>query len=209
MAVDVLERCDFAGISVVRPTGIETPAATDEALRHIDELQYKLGEGPCLTSLAVTEVVVTTNLAEDERWPRWGRTISRELDIHSSLSVRLFTGKDALGALNCYAMKTDAFTGDDVLDAQVIAAHAAVALADTLEEDHLRRAMETRRTIGEATGILRERFGLTTDQAFSVLQRMSSTHNIKLFQVAQTLVSSGTLPDQHLSRPGQHHPIPS
>ena len=209
MAVDVLERCDYAGISVVRPGGIETPAATDEALRHIDELQYKLGEGPCLAALTLTEVVVTTNLAEDDRWPHWGATISRELDIHSSLSVRLFTGKEALGALNCYATKTDAFTGDDVLDAQVVAAHAAVALADTLEEDHLRRAMETRRMIGEATGILRERFGITTGQAFNVLQRMSSTHNIKLFQVAQTLVSTGSLPDEEAGRLSRHSASPS
>jgi GAF domain-containing protein len=196
MAVDVLDRCDYAGISIVRSTGIETPAATDEALRRIDELQYELDEGPCLAALRESEVVVTTNLAEDERWPSWGTTISRELDIHSSLSVRLFTGHKALGALNCYALKTDAFTGDDVLDAQVVAAHAAVALADTLKEEHLRRAMETRRVIGEATGILRERFGLTTDQAFSVLQRLSSTHNVKLFHVARTLVYTGRLPEE-------------
>jgi AmiR/NasT family two-component response regulator len=48
--------------------------------------------------------------------------------------------------------------------------------------------------IGEATGIIRERFGLTTDQAFGVLRRMSQQHNVKLHQVAQTLVDTGRLP---------------
>jgi GAF domain-containing protein len=196
MATDMLERCDYAGISVVRPSGVETPAATDEALRRIDELQYELGEGPCLSALRQTDVVVSSNLAEDARWPTWGPYIARDLDIHSSMSIRLFTSDHNLGALNCYAMKTDAFSGDDVLDGLVIAAHAAVALADTLEEDQLRRALESRRVIGEATGILRERFGLTTDQAFAVLKRMSQNHNIKLHRVAQTLVETGALPEE-------------
>jgi GAF domain-containing protein len=195
MATDILRPCDFAGISLVRPDGVETPAATDEALRRIDELQYELAEGPCLSALRQTDVVVVSNLAEDARWPSWGPYIARELDVHSSMSIRLFTSEENLGALNCYAMKPDAFGGDDVLDGLVVAAHAAVALAGTLEEDQLRRALETRRMIGEATGILRERFGLTTDQAFGVLRRMSQTHNIKLHQVAQTLVDTGTLPD--------------
>jgi GAF domain-containing protein len=195
VATDMLEHCDFAGISVVRPDGVETPAATDESLRRIDELQYAMAEGPCLTSLKQTDVVVSADLADDPRWPTWGPHIARELDIHSSMSIRLFTSDHNLGALNCYAMKVDAFGTDDVLDGLVVAAHAAVALAGTLEEDHLRRALETRRMIGEATGILRERFGLTTDGAFGVLRRMSQNHNIKLHRVAQTLVDTGALPD--------------
>jgi GAF domain-containing protein len=207
MATDMLEHCDVAGVSLVRPGGVETPAATDEALRRIDELQYELGEGPCLSALKQSDVVVVTNLAEDPRWPRWGPHIARELDVHSSLSIRLFTSEQNMGVLNCYAMKTDAFTSDDVLDGLAIAAHAAVAVAGTLEEENLRRALETRRTIGEATGIVRERFGLTTDQAFGVLRRMSQTHNIKLHRVAQILVDTGALPD---ARPeAQRQPSPA
>ncbi|HEY3529197.1 MAG TPA: GAF and ANTAR domain-containing protein [Nocardioides sp.] len=202
MATDMLEHCDFAGISIVGPTGIDTPAATDEALRLIDELQYEMEEGPCRDALKQTDVLVVNNLAEDPRWPNWGPHIARELDVHSSMSIRLFTSDQNMGALNCYAMKTDAFKSEDVLDGLIVAAHAAVALAGTLEEDHLRRALETRRMIGEATGILRERFGLTTDQAFGVLRRMSQTHNIKLHQVAQTLVDTGVLPDAHLNQRG-------
>ena len=76
----------------------------------------------------------------------------------------------------------------------MLAAHASIALANTLEQDHLRRALDTRRTIGEATGILRERFKLSSDQAFGVLQRVSSEQNIKLFKVAQMLVETGDLP---------------
>jgi AmiR/NasT family two-component response regulator len=111
------------------------------------------------------------------------------------MSIRLFTDHENLGALDVYARKPDAFTHEDLLDGLIVGAHAAVALSASLEEDHLRRAMDTRRMIGEATGILRERFGLSTDQAFGVLRRMSQTHNIKLYQVAQTLIETGRLPE--------------
>ena len=89
----------------------------------------------------------------------------------------------------------DAFDHDDHLDGLILAAHAAVALAATLEEDQLHRALETRRMIGEATGIIRERFGLTSDQAFAVLRRLSSHQNVKLHRVAQHLVETGSLPE--------------
>jgi AmiR/NasT family two-component response regulator len=55
-------------------------------------------------------------------------------------------------------------------------------------------ALGSRQLIGEATGILRERFALTSEQAFAVLKRLSSQQNIKLFAVAQHVVDTGTLP---------------
>jgi len=199
-ASEIVDHCDFAGISVVRPDGIETPVATDEALRRVDELQYELGEGPCLDALKHNDVLVVGNLADDSRWPRWGPHISQELGVHSSMSIRLFTSDETLGALNLYALKPDAFGHEDLLEGVALAAQAAVALSASLEEEHLHRAMQTRSTIGEAIGIVRERFGLTSDQAFGVLRRMSSQHNIKLHQVAQTLVETGALPDKRPER---------
>jgi GAF domain-containing protein len=194
MATDMIDHCDFAGISMVHPQGIDTPAASHETLRRIDELQFELGEGPCLDALRQSDVITVTDLAEDPRWPRWGPHIAGELDIHSSMSFRLFTDGEIMGALNLYATEVGAFTHDDVLDGLILAAHAAVALAATLEEDQLHRALDTRRMIGEALGMLRERFGISSDQAFGVLRRVSSQHNIKLHHVARQLVETGSLP---------------
>jgi transcriptional regulator with GAF, ATPase, and Fis domain len=195
MATDMIEHCDMAGISLVHGGRIDTPAATDEALRCADELQHELREGPCLDALKQHEVVTVANLAEDPRWPTWGPHIVDELGLHSSMSFRLFTDGDNLGAINLYASKVDAFDHEDMLDGLILAAHAAVALAGALEEDHLHRALESRRMIGEATGIIRERFGLSSDKAFGVLRRISSQQHIKLHRVAQHIVDVGSLPD--------------
>jgi GAF domain-containing protein len=194
VASELVEGCDLAGISVVRGGQVDTPAASHEALRRMDELQFEMEEGPCRDALKQHEVVLVSDLAEDPRWPRWGPQMVEELGVRSSLSLRLFLEGDDLGALNLYGYEPDAFDQEDLLDGLVLAAHAAVALANTLEQDQLKRALDTRRFIGEATGMLRERFDLSTDQAFGVLKRVSSEQNIKLFRVAHYLVETGHLP---------------
>ena len=195
VATELIDSCDVAGISVVRDGQIDTPAASHEALRRVDELQFELEEGPCRDALKQNEVVLVSDLASDPRWPRWGPQMAEQVGVRSSLSLRLFLEGDDLGALNLYSYQEDAFDQEDLLDGLVLAAHAAVALANTLEQDQLKRALDTRRVIGEATGMLRERFDLSTDQAFGVLKRVSSELNIKLFRVARYLVETGDLPE--------------
>jgi GAF domain-containing protein len=193
MATGLVESCDLAAVSLVRGTGMTTLAASHEALHRADQLQHELGEGPCVTALRQTDVLVVPNLAEDPRWPRWAPRIARQLGICSVMSFRLFIDEKDLGALTLYATRAHAFTAEDVLDGHVVAAAAAVALAGSLREADLARGLESRRIVGQAIGILRERFGLTQDQAFGVLRTISSHHNIKLHQVAEALVDSGSL----------------
>lgn len=193
-AIDLIEDCDLAGLSVFRPDSMHTAAANHDDLRLIDELQHKLGEGPCVDALRRADVVTVVDVGTDPRWPRWGSHIAKHLDIRSAMSFRLFTEGESFAAMNLYAKKPDAFDHDDLVDGLVVAAQAAVALAATLELDQLQQAMRSRQVIGEATGMLRERFDLSSERAFDVLKRLSSQQNVKLFQVAQHVVDTGTLP---------------
>lgn len=194
MSTEIIEACELAGISVVHPEGIETPTATHEELRRIDQWQYEIGEGPCLEALRQEDVITSGDLANDDRWPKWGQQIARELGVQSSLSYRLFTTGRSLGALNLFSRRTNAFTDEDVLDGLALAAHVAVALAAAMKEDQLLRALRTRTTIGQAQGILMERFDIDADHAFDVLRRVSSHSNRKLREVAAELVQSRRTP---------------
>lgn len=195
-ATDLIGSCDFAGVFARRAHGTETPAASHEALRLVDHLQLELGEGPGVDALrSEFDLLVVNDLAADGRWPNWSARMVDELGIHSCLSYRLFTDGETLGALNLYAKHPHAFTGQDVEDGHTIAAHAAVALHGALEHDQLHDAMRTRRTIGEAIGLLRGRYGLTSDQAFAVLKRLSSHSNVKLAVIAQHVVDNGDVPE--------------
>lgn len=73
----------------------------------------------------------------------------------------------------------------------MFASHAAVAFADAQQLDQLALALDSRDLIGQAKGILMERYHLTPDQAFRVLVRGSKHSNRKLRDVATELTTSG------------------
>jgi GAF domain-containing protein len=194
VATEIIAGCDLAGISVVHPDGIETPAASDEALRRIDELQFSMKEGPCFDALRTHETVHSRDLATDERWPRWGPYVAREIGVVCILSYRLFTSESTLGAMNLYSRKPGAFDSDDINNGQALAAHVAVALAASQNVENLELAISTRTAIGRAEGILMERFDIDPDQAFAVLRRVSQHRNVRLNWVAEELVRTRKTP---------------
>jgi GAF domain-containing protein len=193
--VETVEHCDMAGVSILGHGEIRTAAASDETLRKVDELQFELGEGPCHDALRSDATVASNDLAHDERWPTWGPAVESYVGMRSVLSYRLATNQEALGALNLYAAGVAAFTHEDLFEGEMLAAHTAVVLASTLKEEQLHRALESRTVIGQATGILIERFGLDSDRAFAVMRRVSQNHNIKLSTLARHLVETGVLLD--------------
>lgn len=194
MCVEMIDGCDLAGISLVRDGRVRTLAATGEVLRAIDDMQFRLQEGPCYDAIRLQEVVTADDLATDTRWPTWGPIVSDKTGVHSSMSFRLFSTHQALGALNLYSKVPAAFGPEDALEGQVVASQAAVTLAAILQEEQLKRAVETRTVIGQATGILMERFELDADSAFAVMRRLSQDLNIKLYALARGLVETGHLP---------------
>ena len=131
----------------------------------------------------------------DPRWPTWGPLVAKEIGVVSIVSYRLFTTEDTLGALNLYSRRPDAFDTDDVYNGQALAAHVAVALAASQNTTHLELAIANRTVIGQAEGILMERFGITAEQAFAVLRRVSQHRNVKLNRVAEELVRTRETPE--------------
>lgn len=57
------------------------------------------------------------------------------------------------------------------------------------------QAVDARRLVGQAIGILTERFDVDQDRAFSILRRYSQGTNTKLHDVAQHLIDTRKLPD--------------
>lgn len=194
---EFFDACDHVGISLVERDRISTPVATDDRLRELDEAQYELGEGPCRAAILDHETVLVDDLATDPRWPSWGRAMVEELGIRSSLSFRLFTRPDRTwGALNVYSTTPGAFTDEDVEQGRTIAAMAAVALARSINDEQLVQAIASRTVIGQAVGMLMERYGLDEDRAFDVLRRLSSQQNVKLRDLAAQVVATRELPGQ-------------
>jgi transcriptional regulator with GAF, ATPase, and Fis domain len=196
LAVELIEDCDGAGVTVVRRhRRLETPASTDDWVARGDALQYELQEGPCMDAVWQHEVVISGDLATEERWPTWGRRVGVELGVRSMMCFQLFTSESTVGALNMYSREVGRFQHEsDRFEGQALAAHVAVALAASQEIEGLQAALGHRTVIGQAEGILMERFDLSADRAFEVLRRVSTTSNVKLSEVAVELVHTRRLP---------------
>ncbi|MET0865871.1 MAG: GAF and ANTAR domain-containing protein [Nakamurella sp.] len=190
--------CIGASVTLVRADGgQETNASSDHLVEQADDLQYAYDEGPCLRAAEQGGAYLIVDTATDPRWPTWGPAVAR-LGLRSVLSIHLFTDRRVLGALNLYYETKDDFSDDEVEVAKVVAAHASVALAKLRSERDLWRAIDSRHLIGQAQGMLMERFKISSEKSFSVLRRYSQQYNIKLHEVAGTLVRTGKLPGDDL-----------
>jgi GAF domain-containing protein len=200
LAVTLIAGCDYAGLFVLHRGSVRTPLYTDPLVIEVDRLQHALGEGPCLSALDHGLTVYGADLVNDPRWSSFGPQAAA-VGVRSVLALPLLAD-GTLGALNLYARFPEAFTVVDRARALLIAAFAGMALtaAATHESaerraDDLQGALATREIIGQAQGILIERNRITAVQAFDVLRRASQHMNIKLREVAQTLIDTGEDPN--------------
>lgn len=194
LACDTLD-CNFAGLTVFRAGGtFETLAPTEPIVTEADHLQYDLREGPCVEAAWESDTFVCNDLENDPRWPNWGPKAAA-LGFGSLLAARLSIGGTTIGALNLYSTSTREYSPDDRATAVIFASHAAATIMTVRERENLKQAVEGRTIIGQAQGILMERFDLDSDRAFAVLRRFSQTENVKLRDVAGLVIASGSLPD--------------
>ena len=199
-AVDTVDGCDHAAISVVHRHGvIETVGATDDVPHQVDAIQYEVDQGPCLNAIREHEVFLIDDLVNDERWPSFSHRAAEETGVRSMLSFRLFLEEDVLGALNLYSRKVEAFDEHACAVGTVLAAHAAIAMQAAREReraDQLDQARATTGEIGMAMGVIMARGRMTQEEAFEVLRRASQHLNRKLRDVAAELVETGQLPER-------------
>jgi GAF domain-containing protein len=196
LAVEIVDGCDEVGVSMVRKNKrVDTPVATGPAARLGDELQYELGEGPCLDAIWLHSVVHSSDLAGDARWPRWAPAATEATGMRSLLSFQLFTSGHTLGALNLYSRTPNAYTPMDEHVGTALAAHVAGALANAVRVEQLTEAVPRRTMIGQAQGILMERFGIDADRAFQVMVLVSQQRNVKLHEVAAEVVTTRKTPE--------------
>lgn len=187
LAVESLDACEFAGISMAEQGRITSPASSNEVPRRVDQIQSESGEGPCIDAIKEHEVFKTGDLTAEARWPQFSKRANEETGVCSILAIRLFVEHDTMGALNLYSRVVDAFDDSDVALASVFAVHAAVAMSAARREEHLEQKAEGRDVIGQAKGILMARSGVSDDEAFAMLKAASQRLNLKLREVAQRI----------------------
>ncbi len=192
-ALDLIPHVSDASVSLV--TGrrtVQSRAASGDLPRRVDELQSATGQGPCIDAAYEERIVRVPDMSREVRWPDFAQA-AYDAGARSMLSFQLFVTGDHLGALNLYGDDINVFDEESEQVGQLVGAHAAVAFSDAQEISQLNQALDTRDLIGQAKGILMERFKISSTQAFQVLTRASSEGNIKLREVADHLARSGEI----------------
>ena len=195
MAVETIDGCDHAGVSLIEGRTISTPAASDDVPVQVDAIQYETAQGPCLDAIREHETFRIDDLTTEDRWPDFSKRAAAETGVASMLSFRLYAQGDTMGALNLYSKQPSAFDDEALAVGSVFATHAAVALAGAQQDEQMHKALQGRDVIGQAKGILMAQQNVSADEAFDILRRASQRMNIKLREVAER-VASRTPPDE-------------
>jgi transcriptional regulator with GAF, ATPase, and Fis domain len=193
-AVAMVPGVDEGSVSVV--TGrrnIGSQAPTGDLPVQVDALQMETQQGPCLDAAYEQLTVRVTDMASETRWPEFARRAS-QAGAASMLSLQLYVEGDNLGALNLYSRTPNAFDDESEQVGLLFASHAAVAFAGVRKEAQFARALDSRDLIGQAKGMLMERFKISPERAFLVLTRVSQRSNRKLLDIATELVRHGSVP---------------
>jgi GAF domain-containing protein len=181
---------EYAGVTITRNAKhIDTPAATHKWPILLDEIQQRHREGPCLTAAWEEKTVHVVDLEADQRFPLYREDALQRTPIRSVMAFQMFIAGETMGALNVYAEEPHAFGQESRDIGLIFAAHSSVAWNSARRDEQFKRALASRDTIGQAKGMIMERYGVDAVQAFELLRKLSQDSNVPLVQVATELVS--------------------
>jgi GAF domain-containing protein len=141
-------------------------------------------------------LVLIDDFATHTRWPGFSRQ-AVALGIRSCLAVPLLADGEPAGALTLYARRPGAFGPAETARAEQFAGHASGALTLALRQaschdlnDQLRTSLVSRAVIDQALGVIMATEHCPQDKAIAVLKTVSQNTNVKLRDLAATIVTS-------------------
>ena len=189
-AVELIPGADMAGVLLTaKGNKFESLMDTSDLVGRLDEVQERQQEGPCLDAATGELVVRTNDFATDKRWPKFARA-AVTAGVRSSLSFRLYGSTQTAGALNVFGSEPNVFTSESEAIGLVLASHAAAAILASRQGEQLQSAVASRDNIGQAKGIIMERFNVDAVRAFDLLRQLSQEQNIPLAAIAQRVIDT-------------------
>lgn len=184
---------DGAGILLAAGGGTVSTATSGVRAGRADALQVDHHQGPGFAAIKGRQPVVSSDLRFDSRWRFWAPQAA-DLGLRSVLSLALVDG-DPFGALTLYSERPSFFSTDSLAPGLEFAQQVSLAITVALEREQLSRDADSRAVVGQAQGLLMERYHISADQALAVIRRSSSALNQKLRSIAERIVGGRSLSD--------------
>ena len=195
-AVRLIPEVDFADILLIDAEGHRSLAPTSPITVKLDTIQVELGQGPCLEAITSEPLVHSPDFSQESRWPEFG-SAAMENGIQSMMSFHLYTHPDRTrgaitgrGALNLFSRNVGPFSLADQAVGAMLATHAATALIAANRQLQFESALHTRDVLGQAKGILMERFKVDAVRAFDLMVKLSQDTNTPVRIIAQRIVDT-------------------
>jgi GAF domain-containing protein len=185
-AVDLVDGVDYADVMLVDGNEVRSIAPTAPLMTELDHVQIRHQRGPCWEAAVADSTVRSADLRHDERWPEFAAAAVGS-GVRSSLSFQLYSHHRGFGALNLLSTRPHAFNLDAEITLAMLATQAAITLITADKETQFQSALASRDIIGQAKGILMERYKLDASQAFSTLVKLSQETNTPVRRIAQQL----------------------
>ncbi|MGB5758691.1 MAG: GAF and ANTAR domain-containing protein [Acidimicrobiales bacterium] len=169
---------------------------TDEASDLIEQLQFTLGEGPCIDAYRQDRAVVEPDLAAPEvsRWPAFtGPAV--ESGVRAVFGFPIRVGAVRLGAVNLYRNRPGPLTAEQHADSLVTAevlAEAILALQADAEMGQIARALEVdsdfHYLVHQASGMIAVQLGVSVEEALIRLRAYAFSSERTVADIAQAVV---------------------
>ncbi len=150
------------------PSGVVL-AATDERARQLEELQFALGEGPCVEASGGGRPVLEPDLlvAGSPRWPRFGAA-ALAAGVQAVFAFPLRVGAIRVGVLDLYRDSPGLLAGPDLVEALAFADAATAVVLHLQDGDGgpaLTALIDGRAEVHQATGMITIQLGVGLAEA--------------------------------------------
>ncbi len=194
-----------AGLSLMSEAGVRgVAAASDPASERVDELQFSLGEGPCVDAFTSRRPVLEPDLATGgiARWPVYSPAAHQE-GARAVFAFPLQVGAARLGVLDVYRVSPGTLSTEELAEALTFADVATTMLLDGQEQAPpgaaaagLEEAMEYRFELYQAQGMVMVQMQVSLVEALVLLRAYAYSHDRDLADVARDVVTRGLRLDE-------------
>jgi transcriptional regulator with GAF, ATPase, and Fis domain len=187
----IVKGCDHASLLVHRDGRFVTIGASDRIALRIDDLERIAGDGPCVDAIEEETPQIETDLTTPSQWPQLAARLVAETSVRGAMGFRILVDRHKTGALNLFSDTPNVFDTEAAGQAIVLASFASVAINAVAQGEDvatMRDGLLSNREIGKAVGMLMLLHGVSEDEAFDMLRRYSQDLNIKLADVARTVI---------------------
>lgn len=186
---------DGAGLMLAdQAQHLRNVAASDDRFAHLEELQIRHQEGPCIEAFDTKELVGAIDLEREGRWPLFSEAaVQRE--VRAVLASPLPYNQDAVGVVAVLSERSRPWSPANELALLAFTDLAALLIASIIQGEQqselagqLQGALNSRAVIEQAKGVLMGTQGISARAAYEQLRSRARSRRRKLPEVCAEVV---------------------